>query len=98
MEIKKIFETMEYGPAPESATAAFDWLKKHNQNFNLFIDGKWQEPLSKKHFNSENPANKKHARLFAVHEGAIRFQPIRVMLDSLLSQPCQHLLFLLRPV
>jgi len=49
---------MEYGPAPESSAAAFEWLNKHKQKFNLFIDGKWQAPLSKKYFTSENPADK----------------------------------------
>lgn len=58
MEIKEIVENMEYGPAPESASAAFDWLKNHKNKFNLFIDGRWQDPLSKKFFNSENPADK----------------------------------------
>ncbi len=51
---------MEYGPAPEGSTEAFEWLKEHNQKFNLFIDGKWQTPLTKKYFNSENPSDKAH--------------------------------------
>lgn len=59
MEIKEIFENMEYGPAPESTTEAFNWLKNHNTKFDLFIDGKWQTPTSKKYFNSDNPADKK---------------------------------------
>ncbi|MEZ5007040.1 MAG: aldehyde dehydrogenase family protein [Chitinophagales bacterium] len=60
MKVKEIFETMEYGVAPESATAAHDWLKKHKSKFNLFIDGKWHAPLSKKYFDSESPATKAH--------------------------------------
>ena len=56
MKIKKIFETLEYGPAPESADAAFDWLKQHKSKFNLFINGKWSAPSSKKYFDSINPA------------------------------------------
>jgi aldehyde dehydrogenase (NAD+) len=59
MEIKEIFENMEYGPAPESTSAAFDWLENHKNKFNLFIDGKWQSPLSKKYFSTENPADRK---------------------------------------
>ncbi len=50
---------MEYGPAPESATAANEWLDKHNREFGLFIDGQWQAPQSAKYFDSINPANKK---------------------------------------
>ena len=49
---------MEYGPAPESSSAAKEWLEKHNSKFNLFIDGKWQAPASSKYFQSINPANK----------------------------------------
>ena len=49
---------MEYGPAPESPSAAKEWLDKHNRKLNLFIDGKWQTPSSSKYFKSINPANK----------------------------------------
>ena len=59
MKVKSIFNTMEYGVAPESATSANEWLKMHESKFNLFIDGKWVAPTSKKHFKSVNPANKK---------------------------------------
>ncbi|MCF6170076.1 MAG: aldehyde dehydrogenase family protein [Bacteroidales bacterium] len=64
MEIKKIFDNMEYGPAPESPAPALDWLKMHRGKFRLFINGKWQLPAAKKYFNSENPSDKSHlARL-----------------------------------
>jgi hypothetical protein len=36
MKVMDIFETMAYGPAPESATPALNWLKEH-QPFGLFI-------------------------------------------------------------
>lgn len=49
---------MEYGPAPESASTAYDWLKKHNNQFELFINGKWEKPLSDKYLDSINPSNK----------------------------------------
>lgn len=58
MKVKSIYNTMEYGPAPESSSAAKEWLEKHNSKFNLFIDGKWQAPVSSKYFQSINPANK----------------------------------------
>lgn len=60
MNIKELYTTMEYGPAPESAVSATDWIKSHNGKFHLFIDGKWQEPISKKYFKTENPANKEN--------------------------------------
>jgi aldehyde dehydrogenase (NAD+) len=58
MSVKTIFETMEYGPAPESTSAAKEWLKQHKHKFNLFIGGKWQPPVSKKYFDSTNPCTK----------------------------------------
>lgn len=50
---------MEYGPAPESAELAMKWISDHNAKFKLFIDGKWVLPLSKKYFDTVNPATKK---------------------------------------
>jgi aldehyde dehydrogenase (NAD+) len=58
MEIKEIFDTMVYGPAPESAAQAVDFLEIHNRNFDLFINGKWVKPQSKKYAEVHNPANK----------------------------------------
>ncbi len=59
MKIKAIYESMEYGPAPESPSTAYDWLAKHDKKFALFIDGKWQLPSSGKYFDSNNPSDKK---------------------------------------
>ena len=57
-KVKSIYKSMEYGPAPESASPANDWLTKHERKFSLFIDGKWQTPSSGKYMESSNPANK----------------------------------------
>ena len=38
--ITDILETMEYGPAPEAATPALDWIKEHAP-FGLFIS-RWR--------------------------------------------------------
>lgn len=58
MEIKEIFDTMVYGPAPESAAPAVDYLESHNRTFDLFINGEWTKPNSKQYMESHNPANK----------------------------------------
>ena len=58
MNITEIFETMEYGPAPETATLAQDWLKEH-QPFNLFINNRWVQPISGQYLESVNPATGK---------------------------------------
>lgn len=55
-KVAEIFESMEYGPAPESADAANAWLDVHKRKFKLFINGKWQTPKSGEWFDSGNPA------------------------------------------
>jgi aldehyde dehydrogenase (NAD+) len=40
MKIKEIYDTMSYGPAPESADEAIQFLESHKRKFDLFIDGK----------------------------------------------------------
>ncbi|MBS1542101.1 MAG: aldehyde dehydrogenase family protein, partial [Bacteroidetes bacterium] len=50
---------MEYGPAPEGAQPAQDWLETYNRKFDLFIGGKWTKASSGKRFDSINPSNKK---------------------------------------
>ena len=39
MTVKEIFETLDYGPAPEAAVPALDWLAAHDRRFGLFIGG-----------------------------------------------------------
>lgn len=56
MSIAEIFDTMDYGQAPESRDLAVKWLSDHQGKFDLFIDGTWTKPTSKKWFNSLNPA------------------------------------------
>ena len=58
MKIKEIYKTMAYGPAPESAALAHEFLEAHNHTFQLFINGEWKKPSSKKYFESINPSTK----------------------------------------
>ncbi len=58
MDIKEIYNTMEYGPAPESASATVEYLENHQRKFKLFIDGEFVEPLSGNFEKTYNPANK----------------------------------------
>lgn len=55
MTVKEIFETMDYGPAPESAGDALAWIVDQGAAFGHFIDGAWTTP--RKDFQSKNPAN-----------------------------------------
>jgi aldehyde dehydrogenase (NAD+) len=54
MTVKDIFETMEYGPAPESNVEALAWIKGHGGKFGHFIGGRFTNPA--KGFASHNPA------------------------------------------
>src|SRR6266516_5804155 len=58
MNVTEIFETMEYGPAPEAAAPGLAWIQEHSP-FNLFINNQWVEPASGQYIDSFNPATGK---------------------------------------
>jgi aldehyde dehydrogenase (NAD+) len=58
MKVMDIFKTMEYGPAPEAASPALEWLEER-QPFGLFINNQWVEPTSGQYMESINPAKGK---------------------------------------
>ncbi|MEM9695579.1 MAG: aldehyde dehydrogenase family protein, partial [Myxococcota bacterium] len=70
--VAQIFESMEYGPAPESDAVAQAWLDGHHRKFGLFVDGEWRKPKSGRWFGVENPANTKElAQLAAADESDV---------------------------
>ncbi|MCF6344731.1 MAG: aldehyde dehydrogenase family protein [Devosiaceae bacterium] len=54
MDIKEIFENLDYGTAPEDAKQAQNWLDEHGRKFGHFINGEFTKPS--KLFASNNPA------------------------------------------
>ncbi len=58
MKVQEIFQTMEYGPAPESNKESIEFLDSHKRKFGLFINGKWVKPESNEYFESINPSTK----------------------------------------
>jgi aldehyde dehydrogenase (NAD+) len=54
MTILKAFETMEYGPAPESDAEALKWLADRGAKFGHFINGEFIKPNQL--FETRNPA------------------------------------------
>lgn len=54
MNIPEIFDTLDYGPAPETPDMANAWLDGHQRKFGHFIDGEFTK--SGKTFASVNPA------------------------------------------
>jgi len=63
--VREIFDTMEYGPAPEGDAAARDWLAQHGARFGQFIAGGWTKPAGL--FDVSNPAT--GARIAQVSQG-----------------------------
>ncbi len=57
MNVQDIFDSMDYGPAPESAAEAQAWLDSHKRSFGHWIGGKWTKPG--RTFASRNPADSK---------------------------------------
>lgn len=56
MGVLEIFESMEYGPAPESPEAVNAWLEDHHHKFGLFINNRWIFPNKASYYPSFNPA------------------------------------------
>ncbi len=56
-KILEIFNTMEYGPAPEAPDAVKAWLDEHGRKFGLFINNEWAMPKGAKFYPSYNPSN-----------------------------------------
>ncbi len=42
--VAEIFQTMAYGPAPESDKEARAWLAAHGERFGHFVNGAWTKP------------------------------------------------------
>jgi aldehyde dehydrogenase (NAD+) len=54
--VSEIFETMAYGPAPESDKQALEWIARHNGELGLFINGRWTNGTGGERFDVINPA------------------------------------------
>lgn len=57
--VAEIFETLEYGPAPESAEPAVAWLEARGREILPFIDGAFRRPEVEEFFETLSPANGK---------------------------------------
>src|SRR3712207_6288258 len=57
--VSDIFDTLEYGPAPESDKEARAWMARFERGFSHFIDGEWREPSDRTRFDVDEPATGK---------------------------------------
>ncbi|MCI0435717.1 MAG: aldehyde dehydrogenase family protein [Gemmatimonadetes bacterium] len=55
--VADIFRSLEYGPAPESATLVRAWLDHHQPGMRLYYGGAWRQPASGEWFDTLNPAD-----------------------------------------
>ena len=55
--VRDILETMEYGPAPESAGPALEWLERNERRFRLFVGGDWVESGGGERFDTLRPSD-----------------------------------------
>ncbi|MBI2614112.1 MAG: aldehyde dehydrogenase family protein [Gemmatimonadetes bacterium] len=55
-KVAELFETLDYGPAPESPSPVLEWLDRHHRTFGLFIGGRWVKATSGESFETVNPA------------------------------------------
>ncbi|MDE0590624.1 aldehyde dehydrogenase family protein [Halocynthiibacter sp. C4] len=54
VNVKEVFDSMTYGPAPESSAEAMAWIKEKDGKFGHFINGEFTAPT--KGFATRNPA------------------------------------------
>ncbi|HEU4628402.1 MAG TPA: aldehyde dehydrogenase family protein, partial [Gemmatimonadaceae bacterium] len=53
--VAEIYQTMSFGPAPESDAPARRWLAEHEHTFGHYIGGRWVAGAT--HFEVRNPAD-----------------------------------------
>jgi aldehyde dehydrogenase (NAD+) len=66
--VSEIFQSMDWGPAPESDKPALSWLAKYNHTFGHYIGGRFTEPTEGALFDVINPSNRQ--RLARVSQGS----------------------------
>jgi aldehyde dehydrogenase (NAD+) len=66
--VSEIFQSMDWGPAPESDKPALSWLARYNHTFGHYIGGRFTEPTEGALFDVINPSNRQ--RLARVSQGS----------------------------
>ncbi|MGF6345339.1 aldehyde dehydrogenase family protein [Variovorax sp. W2I14] len=66
--VARYFDTMDYGPAPESDTDARQWLARHAEGFGHFIDGRFTDVSAGARFDTAEPATGQ--RLAGIAQGS----------------------------
>jgi len=70
--VAEIFDSMDYGPAPEGDGPARKWIADHGGKFGVFIDGQWVAPDKGRWFDTIEPGSgKKLAQLLDADKGLV---------------------------
>ena len=56
MEVRDLFESMDYGAAPEADDRARAWLEQRKGILDHYIAGRWRTPDSGEYFQTRNPS------------------------------------------
>jgi aldehyde dehydrogenase (NAD+) len=56
-KVAELFESLDYGPAPESADSVRAWIEANRQGFRMYVGGEWIEPADGDYFDTHDPAN-----------------------------------------
>ncbi len=59
MKVAEVFQSLEYGPAPEADAPARAWIAAHDGRMRHFINGAWAEPGDGEYFETFEPATKR---------------------------------------
>ncbi|MDG2238708.1 MAG: aldehyde dehydrogenase family protein [Longimicrobiales bacterium] len=57
-KVAEVFDSLEYGPAPEAIGQANTWLDDHGRAFGHFIKGEWTDASAGPSFDVANPATR----------------------------------------
>jgi aldehyde dehydrogenase (NAD+) len=82
MEVKEIYKSMTYGPAPESNKESIAFLDSYNRQFGNYINGNWQKPANNTWFDAENPATKEHLSKIAQSSATDVDQAVKAAKDA----------------
>eukprot|EP00730_Choanoeca_flexa_P003393 TRINITY_DN11393_c0_g5_i1.p1 TRINITY_DN11393_c0_g5~~TRINITY_DN11393_c0_g5_i1.p1 ORF type:complete len:886 (+),score=229.44 TRINITY_DN11393_c0_g5_i1:2-2659(+) len=54
--VADVFESLDYGPAPEDPKGAHAWLDAHNRKFGHFINNQWHYPEGRSYYTTHSPS------------------------------------------
>ena len=83
--VSEIFDTMDYGPAPESAGPALEWIERRDGAFGHFVGGRWMEPAEGERFEVLNPSTAKPLARVAQGSAADVDAAVRAARDAFAS-------------